>query len=94
VSALRDVHERAVEKALAATWDTALARTAGRLLGQEARRKGVHLLLAPTVNMQRIPLQRRAGQVWDGGWRTAPGGYTVEAAHSTADRRASIRIDV
>ncbi|MCW2638357.1 MAG: glycosyl hydrolase [Dactylosporangium sp.] len=45
--------------ALAATWDTALARTAGRLLGQEARRKGVHLLLAPTVNMQRSPLGGR-----------------------------------
>ncbi|HEV7899166.1 MAG TPA: glycoside hydrolase family 3 C-terminal domain-containing protein [Planosporangium sp.] len=45
--------------ALAATWDTALARTAGRLLGQEARRKGVHLLLAPTVNMHRSPLGGR-----------------------------------
>jgi beta-glucosidase len=45
--------------ALAATWDTGLARTAGRLLGQEARRKGVHLLLAPTVNMQRSPLGGR-----------------------------------
>src|SRR4051795_4448847 len=31
--------------ALAATWDPALAVTAGRLLGQEARRKGVHVLL-------------------------------------------------
>ena len=41
--------------ALAATWDVALARTAGRLLGQEARRKGVHVLLAPTVNLHRTP---------------------------------------
>jgi beta-glucosidase len=45
--------------ALAATWDPALARTAGRLLGQEARRKGVHLLLAPTVNLHRSPLGGR-----------------------------------
>src|SRR5258708_2871098 len=32
--------------ALAATWDRELARRAGQLLGQEARRKGVHVLLA------------------------------------------------
>jgi len=45
--------------ALAATWDPALAREAGRLLGQEARRKGVHVLLAPTVNLHRSPLGGR-----------------------------------
>jgi beta-glucosidase len=45
--------------ALAATWDPALARQAGRLLGQEARRKGVHVLLAPTVNLHRSPLGGR-----------------------------------
>jgi beta-glucosidase len=45
--------------ALAATWDPALARTAGRLLGQEARRKGVHVLLGPTVNLHRTPLGGR-----------------------------------
>ncbi|MGN6790754.1 MAG: beta-glucosidase [Streptosporangiaceae bacterium] len=45
--------------ALAATWDPALARVAGRLLGQEARRKGVHVLLAPTVNLHRSPLGGR-----------------------------------
>jgi beta-glucosidase len=45
--------------ALAATWDVGLARLAGRLLGQEARRKGVHVLLAPTVNLQRSPLGGR-----------------------------------
>jgi beta-glucosidase len=45
--------------ALAATWDTELAREVGRLLGQEARRKGVHLLLAPTVNLHRSPLGGR-----------------------------------
>ncbi|MER5930744.1 glycoside hydrolase family 3 C-terminal domain-containing protein [Streptomyces sp. NPDC002054] len=45
--------------ALAAAWDPETARRAGRLLAQEARRKGVHVLLAPTVNLQRSPLGGR-----------------------------------
>ncbi|MDJ0462942.1 glycoside hydrolase family 3 C-terminal domain-containing protein [Streptomyces sp. H27-C3] len=45
--------------ALAATWDQGLARRAGRLLAQEARRKSVHVLLAPTVNLHRSPLGGR-----------------------------------
>ncbi|MEU8984936.1 glycoside hydrolase family 3 C-terminal domain-containing protein [Streptomyces sp. NPDC048558] len=45
--------------ALAATWDPDLARRAGTLLAQEARRKGVHVLLAPTVNLHRSPLGGR-----------------------------------
>ncbi|GAA2737443.1 glycoside hydrolase family 3 protein [Actinocorallia aurantiaca] len=45
--------------ALAATWDTGLARRVGALLAQEARRKGVHVLLAPTVNLHRSPLGGR-----------------------------------
>ena len=45
--------------ALAAAWDRELAETAGRLLGQEARRKGVHVVLGPTVNLQRTPLGGR-----------------------------------
>ncbi|WP_339129168.1 glycoside hydrolase family 3 C-terminal domain-containing protein [Streptomyces sp. f51] len=45
--------------ALAATWDPELARRAGVLLAQEARRKGVHVLLAPTVNLHRTPLGGR-----------------------------------
>ncbi|WP_030931794.1 beta-glucosidase family protein [Streptomyces sp. NRRL S-646] len=45
--------------ALAATWDPGLARRAGTLLAQEARRKGVHVLLAPTVNLHRSPLGGR-----------------------------------
>ncbi|MGP3979775.1 glycoside hydrolase family 3 protein [Streptomyces sp. KR80] len=45
--------------ALAATWDPSLVRRAGRLLAQEARRKGVHVLLAPTVNLHRSPLGGR-----------------------------------
>src|SRR4051812_124720 len=45
--------------ALAAAWDRGLAETAGLLLGQEARRKGVHVVLGPTVNLQRTPLNGR-----------------------------------
>ncbi|MFJ5233884.1 beta-glucosidase [Kitasatospora sp. NPDC088391] len=41
--------------AIAATWDIELARRAGRLLAQEARRKGAHVVLAPTVNLHRSP---------------------------------------
>ncbi|MCH0543480.1 glycoside hydrolase family 3 C-terminal domain-containing protein, partial [Streptomyces sp. MUM 203J] len=36
-----------------------LAHRAGRALAQEARRKGVHVLLAPTVNLHRSPLGGR-----------------------------------
>ncbi|GAB3291958.1 beta-glucosidase family protein [Parasphingorhabdus pacifica] len=45
--------------ALAASWDVDLARRAGHLLAQEARRKGVHVVLAPTVNLHRSPLGGR-----------------------------------
>ncbi|WP_214106737.1 beta-glucosidase H [Acrocarpospora catenulata] len=45
--------------ALAATWDVGLARRVGALLAQECRRKGVHVLLAPTVNLHRSPLGGR-----------------------------------
>ncbi|WP_062352850.1 beta-glucosidase H [Herbidospora yilanensis] len=45
--------------AMAATWDIGLIRRTGNLLAQEARRKGVHVLLAPTVNLHRSPLGGR-----------------------------------
>ncbi|MEW2485494.1 glycoside hydrolase family 3 C-terminal domain-containing protein [Streptomyces sp. NPDC048411] len=45
--------------ALAASWDPGLARRAGRVLAQEAHRKGVHVLLAPTINLHRSPLGGR-----------------------------------
>ncbi len=41
--------------ALAATWDEALVQRLGGLLAYEARRKGVDVLLAPTVNLHRTP---------------------------------------
>src|SRR4051794_8863574 len=45
--------------ALAATWDAARVERLGRLLAFEARRKGVDVLLAPTVNLHRSPLGGR-----------------------------------
>lgn len=44
---------------LAASWDPALVRELGLLLGAEARRKHVDMLLAPTVNLHRSPLAGR-----------------------------------
>jgi beta-glucosidase len=45
--------------ALGATWNTELVRTVGERIGREARRKGAHVLLAPTVNIHRHPLAGR-----------------------------------
>jgi beta-glucosidase len=45
--------------ALGATWNPALVRTVGEHIGVEARRKGAHVLLAPTVNIHRHPLAGR-----------------------------------
>ena len=45
--------------ALGATFDQDLLRSVGRLLGQEAKAKGVHILLGPTVNIQRAPIGGR-----------------------------------
>lgn len=45
--------------ALAATWNPALAREAGKELGRDARAKGVHFLLAPGVNIYRAPWNGR-----------------------------------
>lgn len=41
--------------ALAASWDLPLVGELGRFLAYEARRKGVDVVLAPTVNLQRSP---------------------------------------
>ncbi|HET9848437.1 MAG TPA: glycoside hydrolase family 3 C-terminal domain-containing protein [Candidatus Dormibacteraeota bacterium] len=45
--------------ALAATWDVALVEQTTRALGEEARARGVDVLLAPTVNLVRTPLSGR-----------------------------------
>src|SRR4051812_48073103 len=45
--------------ALAATWNPALVARVGEALAQEARTKGASVLLAPTVNIHRSPLNGR-----------------------------------
>jgi beta-glucosidase len=41
--------------ALAASWDTALVRRVGEALGREAKAKDKNVLLAPCVNIHRVP---------------------------------------
>jgi beta-glucosidase len=45
--------------ALAASFDPDLVREIGQALGREARSKSAHVLLAPTVNLQRTPIGGR-----------------------------------
>jgi beta-glucosidase len=44
---------------LGATFNLALLKEAGKLMGDEAKAKGVHCILGPTINMQRSPLGGR-----------------------------------
>ncbi|KAK6197362.1 beta-glucosidase [Scheffersomyces amazonensis] len=44
---------------LAATFDKELLHKAGRLMGEEAKHKGAHVILGPTINIQRGPLGGR-----------------------------------
>lgn len=44
---------------LAASWDRALARRIGVAIGQDARARGVNILLGPGVNIYRLPLDGR-----------------------------------
>ncbi|EFX05617.1 beta-glucosidase [Grosmannia clavigera kw1407] len=45
--------------ALGASWDVELMEDLGQLLGREAKAKGAHVLLGPTINIQRSPLGGR-----------------------------------
>lgn len=45
--------------ALAASFDDSLAREVGASIGRDCRARGVHILLAPGVNLQRSPLNGR-----------------------------------
>lgn len=45
--------------ALGATWDVVLLRRVGAALAAEAKAKGAHVVLGPTVNLQRTPLGGR-----------------------------------
>src|SRR5713101_5457182 len=44
---------------LAAAWDTELARRVGESMGQDARARGVHFILAPGMNIYRAPMNGR-----------------------------------
>ncbi|MFD8863623.1 beta-glucosidase [Streptomyces sp. NPDC059590] len=44
---------------LSAAWDEGTAYETGRLMGLKAREMGIHVLLAPTVNLHRSPLGGR-----------------------------------
>ena len=44
---------------LAASWDEGLVHEIGQLLAGEARRKGVDVLLGPTINLHRSPVGGR-----------------------------------
>lgn len=41
---------------LAATWDKEMAYNVGKAIGSEARAKNVHVMLAPGMNIYRLPL--------------------------------------
>ncbi len=45
--------------ALAASWDTALAKRVGMAMGKDARARGVHIILAPGMNIYRAPMNGR-----------------------------------
>jgi len=45
--------------ALAASWDADLAKRVGTSMGQDARARGVHFILAPGMNIYRSPLNGR-----------------------------------
>lgn len=45
--------------ALAASWDTDLAKRVGESMGKDARARGVHFILAPGMNIYRAPMNGR-----------------------------------
>lgn len=45
--------------ALAASWDTALAKRVGTMMGKDARARGVNFILAPGMNIYRAPMNGR-----------------------------------
>ncbi|QPG75305.1 hypothetical protein FOA43_002656 [Brettanomyces nanus] len=44
---------------LGSTWDKELLQRAGKLMAEEAKHKGAHVILGPTVNIQRAPIGGR-----------------------------------
>jgi beta-glucosidase len=83
--------------ALAATWSPPLVERLGRLLAAEAGRKGVDVLLAPTLNLHRSPVAGRHFECYsEDPWLTAwtgaayvrgvqAGGVAATAKHYVAN---------
>lgn len=44
---------------LAATWDAAMAKRVGAAMAQDARARGVNILLGPAINIYRVPVNGR-----------------------------------
>ncbi|MBS2963392.1 glycoside hydrolase family 3 C-terminal domain-containing protein [Actinocrinis puniceicyclus] len=90
--------------AMAATWDEGLVERLGRILAAEARRKGVHVLLAPTLNLHRSPaggrhfecfsedplLTGRVGAAYVSGVQS--GGVSATAKHYVANDSETERL--
>ena len=58
--------------ALAATWDADLVLEVAEAVGREARGRGIHILLTPTVNLLRTPLGGRGFECFsEDPWLTA-----------------------
>jgi beta-glucosidase len=45
--------------ALAAAWQPELARAEGVAMGRDCRARGIHILLAPAVNIHRVPVMMK-----------------------------------
>lgn len=71
--------------ALGASWDEALVRRVGALVGGEAGRLGVDLVLAPNLNLPRSPLAGRAFELYsEDPWLTGRLGVAwIEGLQST-----------
>ncbi|KAJ5247635.1 hypothetical protein N7468_002618 [Penicillium chermesinum] len=70
--------------ALGATWDTELLTQVGELLGEEAIAKGTHIVLGPTINIQRSPLGGRSFESFseDGTLSGTLAGYVTKGMQS------------
>lgn len=94
--------------ALGASWDDALCRRVGALVGSDAARKGVDLVLAPNVNLARSPLAGRSfeyfsedpllagllGAAWAGGVQTAGVGAVAKHLVCNDSETARDRMNV
>ena len=76
------------ETALGASWDPGLLRRVGELVGDEARRRGVHAIFAPNVNLPRSPLGGRGFEQYaEDPWLS--GTLAVAWIHGVQSRRVA-----